>query len=126
MVDTNNLPQKECFFQRQNGPHHFTEFFGTMVLMWGVVATTDKRNPNMATIGALVVGFTVLVIGLCLGGPSGYSLNPARDFGPRILGVLVGTQGLFEGLYWLIPPVLVPCLGAICGGWLYDKFLMSE
>lgn len=102
------------------------EFFGTMILMWGVLAVSDSRNAGFGKFGAFVVGGIVLVIGLCLGGPSGYSINPARDLGPRIFGLLAGTQGLFDGLYWLIPPVLIPFISAPIAGYLYDLFFASE
>jgi glycerol uptake facilitator protein len=102
------------------------EFFGTMVLLWGVLAAFDDRNwgvQTKANLGALLVGFTVLAIGLSLGGPSGYSINPARDLGPRIFGAIVGTQGLFDGLYWLIPPVLIPLIAGPIGVFCYDWFI---
>ena len=104
----------------------FAEFFGTMVLLWGVLAAFDDRNwgvQTKANLGALLVGFTVLAIGLSLGGPSGYSINPARDLGPRIFGAIVGTQGLFDGLYWLIPPVLIPLIAGPIGVFCYDWFI---
>jgi len=102
------------------------EFFGTLVLMWGVLASSDRRNAALSKAGPFVVGGVVLVIGLCLGGPSGYAINPARDLGPRLFGLLAGTQGLFDGLYWLIPPVLVPFATAPLAGYLYDLFFASE
>jgi glycerol uptake facilitator protein len=102
------------------------EFFGTLVLMWGILGTNDRRNAALSKAGPFVVGGIVLVIGLCLGGPSGYSINPARDLGPRLFGLLAGTQGLFDGLYWLIPPVLIPFIAAPIAGYLYDLFFASE
>jgi len=102
------------------------EIFGTFILVWGISASGDLRNNGLKdNLGALIVGFSVLAVGLSLGGPSGYSINPARDLGPRILGLLVGTKGLFDGLYWLIPPVLAPLVAAPIGFWLYD-FLVSK
>jgi glycerol uptake facilitator protein len=77
-------------------------------------------------LGALLVGFTVLAVGLSLGGPSGYSINPARDLGPRIFALIVGTEGLFDGLYWLIPPVLVPLVAGPIGFVLYDLFISKN
>ncbi len=103
-----------------------TEFFATMVLMWSVLAMADKRNAGIAKGGVFVVSGVVLVIGLCLGGPSGYSLNPARDLAPRLFGALAGTEGLFEGWYWLVPPVLVPIVSCIVSTILYDALLNSE
>lgn len=103
------------------------EFFGTMMLMWGIAASGDSRNMGlMHNLGPFVVGFTVLAVGLSLGGPSGYSINPARDLGPRIFGALVGTKGLFDGIYWLIPPVLIPAIAGPIGFILYDLFVTAN
>lgn len=97
------------------------EFFGTMVLMWGILASGDNKNIGlMHNMGPFLVGGTVLAVGLSLGGPSGYSINPARDLGPRVFGMLVGTKGLFDGIYWLVPPVLIPAIAGPIGMWLYD------
>ena len=103
------------------------EFFGTMVLMWGIMASGDAKNMGLKdNLGVFVVGFTVLAVGLSLGGPSGYSINPARDLAPRIFGLLVGTKGLFDGLYWLIPPVLIPAIAGPIGIALYDAFVTKN
>jgi glycerol uptake facilitator protein len=97
-----------------------------MVLLWGVLAAFDESNWGVqikANLGPLLVGFTVLAVGLSLGGPSGYAINPARDFGPRLFGALIGTNGLFTGWYWLIPPVIVPAVSGAIGVLLYDFFI---
>jgi glycerol uptake facilitator protein len=100
------------------------EFFGTMVLLWGVLASGDAKNMGLKNnLGPFLVGFTVLAVGLSLGGPSGYSINPARDLGPRIFGLIVGTKDLFDGLYWLIPPVLIPAISGAIGIFVYDWFI---
>ncbi len=100
------------------------EVFGTAVLLWGVLASGDAKNlaPG-ANLGGLFVGFTVLAVGLCLGGPSGYAINPARDLGPRIFGLLVGTTDLFSGLYWLVAPILGSIVGGVVGVFTYDMFV---
>ncbi|MCR4405690.1 MAG: aquaporin family protein [Anaerolineae bacterium] len=101
-----------------------TEIFGTAVLLWGVLASGDTKNLGVgANLGPMVVALTVLAVGLCLGGPSGYSINPARDFGPRLFGLLVGTKGLFSGLYWLVAPIIGPLIGAVIGVFTYDWFV---
>lgn len=100
------------------------EFFGTMVLLWGVLASGDEKNMGLKNnMGPFLVAFTVVAVGLSLGGPSGYSINPARDLGPRIFGLLVGTKGLFDGIYWLVPPVLIPAIAGAVGVFLYDWFI---
>ncbi len=97
------------------------EIIATAALLWGVLAMIDDRNlgpkSNMAP---LLIGFVVLSVGLSLGGPSGYAINPARDLGPRIFGALVGTQGLFSGAYWIGPPVIGAIIGGILGAFAYD------
>lgn len=101
-----------------------TEIFGTAVLLWGVLATGDRRNLAVgANLGPLAVGLVVLAVGLCLGGPSGYAINPARDFGPRLFGAIVGTKGLFSGSYWIVAPILGPLIGGPIGALTYDWFI---
>ena len=103
------------------------ELFGTFVLTWGIAASGDLKNNGLKdNLGVFIVGFAVLAVGLSLGGPSGYSINPARDLGPRILGALVGTTGLFDGIYWLIVPVLVPAIAGPIGFWLYDVLVSKN
>jgi glycerol uptake facilitator protein len=83
------------------------EVIGTAVLLWGILGSGDMKNMGVGgNLGPFIVGGTVLAVGLSLGGPSGYSINPARDLGPRIFGALVGTTGLFDGMYWLLVPVI--------------------
>jgi glycerol uptake facilitator protein len=104
----------------------FAEFFGTMVLLWGVLAAFDDLNWGVHTktnLGPLLVGFTVFAVGMSLGGPSGYAINPARDFGPRLFGALAGTTGLFDGLYWLVIPVIIPAISGAVGVFVYDLFI---
>jgi glycerol uptake facilitator protein len=98
-----------------------TEVIGTAVLLWGILASGDLKNSGLKdNLGALIVGGTVLAVGLSLGGPSGYAINPARDFGPRLFGAIVGTQGLFANAYWFIAPILGPLVGGAIGVFLYD------
>jgi glycerol uptake facilitator protein len=101
------------------------EIFGTMVLMWGILASGDSKNTGlMHNLGPFLVGGTVLAVGLSLGGPSGYAINPARDFGPRLFGLVAGTQDLFTNGYWWIP-IVAPIIGAVLGIYIYDWFVTS-
>ena len=103
-----------------------TEIFGTMVLMWGILASGDSKNLGlMHNLGPFLVGGTVLAVGLSLGGPSGYAINPARDLGPRLFGLVVGTTGLFDGIYWLAAPIISVIIGGILGPIFYDWFVSA-
>jgi len=99
-----------------------TEIIGTAVLLWGILASGDPRNTGlMHNLGPFLVGGTVLAVGLSLGGPSGYAINPARDFGPRLFGLIVGTKDLFSNGYWIIP-IIAPIIGGVLGAFTYDWF----
>jgi glycerol uptake facilitator protein len=103
-----------------------TEIFGTAVLLWGILASGDAKNTGlMHNMGPFLVGGTVLAVGLSLGGPSGYAINPARDLGPRLFGLVSGTQGLFADGYWWIP-VVAPIVGGPIGIYLYDWFVSAN
>lgn len=100
--------------ERHTAGNLISEFIGTFVLLFGLSAIgatkfADGLNP-------LVVGALVLSIGLSLGGPTGYAINPARDLGPRIAHALlpIPNKGDSDWSYaWI--PVVGPILGGICG-----------
>ncbi len=101
---------------------YFAEILGTFVLVLGVYAIVDNvRNVGPgANMWPLMVGFLVLAIGLSLGGPTGYAINPARDFGPRLYASLfAGDGGAFTGLYFLVP-IIGPLIGGPLGALFYD------
>ncbi len=101
------------------------EIFGTAMLLWIVLGTTDMKNVGVTdwNLQPFMIGMGVAAIGFCIGGTSGYSINPARDLAPRIFGAIVGTEGLFDGLYWLLPPVTAPLIGGALGCLCYDWFV---
>jgi glycerol uptake facilitator protein len=69
----------------------------------------------------LLVGVLVLGIGLSLGGPTGYAINPARDLGPRIAHAILPIPGKGSSDWeysWI--PVIAPILGGIAGAGLYS------
>jgi glycerol uptake facilitator protein len=68
---------------RSVGYNLITEIIGTFILVMGA-SLMSKPEIKMGTLEALPVGLLVLAIGLSLGGPTGYAINPARDLGPRI------------------------------------------
>lgn len=104
-----------------------SEALGTAVLLWGVLSAFDDRNLGVGKFGPLIVGFAVLVVGTSIGGASGYAINPARDLAPRIFAAMIGSKGVFDGIYWAIAPILGPFIGGVFGVLTYDlcvtKFL---
>jgi glycerol uptake facilitator protein len=74
-------------------------------------------------LGALIVGLLVLAIGLSLGGPTGYAINPARDLGPRIAHALLPIPGKGPsdwGYAWI--PVVAPLIGAALAAVAFEAF----
>ena len=98
-----------------------TEIFGTIVLLMGVGALVGA----MGTTGLVpyLVGMLVWGIGLSLGGPTGYAINPARDLGPRIAHQILpipGKGGSDWGYGWI--PVVGPFIGGVIGALLWVAF----
>jgi glycerol uptake facilitator protein len=103
---------------RNTVPNFITEVIGTAMLLFGVLAIVTNAD------GALVplsVGFLVLAIGLSLGGPTGYAINPARDLGPRIAHAVLPIPGKGDSDFsygWI--PVVAPLVGGIIGAVLWS------
>ena len=107
---------------RNNFWNMVTEIVGTFVLVLGILAMTDSGNKGVALsgLGTLLVAFLVVGIGLSLGGPTGYAINPARDLSPRIIHAIfpVPGKGNSDWEYaWI--PVLGPLIGGALGALLY-------
>lgn len=117
---------------RNTVANFITEVIGTAMLVFGVVAivanaqqiqnAADVDLSAVFTFGIfpLIVGLLVFSIGLSLGGPTGYAINPARDLGPRIAHAVLpipGKGGSDWGYAWI--PVVAPLVGGVIGAWLY-------
>jgi glycerol uptake facilitator protein len=103
-----------------------TEGIGTFVLVFGVLALGANKAPNDTGLTPLLVGFLVWAIGLSLGGPTGYAINPARDLAPRIAHALLpipGKGGSDWGYSWV--PVAGPIAGGILGAFAYGLLLST-
>ena len=102
-----------------------TEIIGTAVLVLGVLAILTPKNLNPSFgwdvgLGPALVGVIVWAIGLSLGGPTGYAINPARDLGPRIAHAVlpIPGKGSSDWSYaWI--PVVGPVLGGVIAAFLY-------
>ncbi|OYQ67825.1 MIP/aquaporin family protein [Aerococcus sp. 1KP-2016] len=99
-----------------------TEIIGTAVLVIGVMALganqlADGLNP-------ILVGAIVAAVGLSLGGPTGYAINPARDLGPRIAHAFLPISGKGDSNWsyaWI--PIVGPIIGAVIAALLYNTVL---
>lgn len=102
------------------------EFVGTALLIGAILGITDTRNaPPPNGLVPVLVGLLVVAIGASFGYNSGYAINPARDFGPRLFTFLAGWGGevfTAANAWWWVP-IAGPILGGIAGGYAYDTFV---
>jgi glycerol uptake facilitator protein len=106
---------------RNTGYNLVTEIVGTFVLVLGAMAMS-KPAATLGTLDALPVGLLVLGIGLSLGGPTGYAINPARDLGPRIAHFILPIKNKRDsdwGYSWI--PVVGPIIGALIAVWVFKE-----
>jgi glycerol uptake facilitator len=113
---------------RNTALNFISEAIGTFVLMFAVFCIRGfsmtqggtTSSLNMAALGAIPVAFVVWVIGLSLGGTTGYAINPNRDLGPRIMHAILpipGKGGSDWGYSWI--PVVGPLVGAAIAALLF-------
>jgi glycerol uptake facilitator protein len=97
-----------------------TEIIGTFVLMFGVLAILANTGPIQSGLTPLLIGFLVWSIGLSLGAPTGYAINPARDLGPRLAHALLPIAGKGDSDWsysWV--PMVGPVIGGLLGAVAY-------
>jgi glycerol uptake facilitator protein len=104
-----------------------SEIIGTAALVMLVLAIIDARNTapgsNMAP---FIIGLAVVVIGMSLGALSGYAINPARDFGPRLASWVTGWSTAMKapnGDFYFWVPIIGPLVGGVIGAYVYDGFI---
>jgi glycerol uptake facilitator protein len=104
-----------------------SEIIGTGMLVMLVLAITDARNTAPgANMAPWIIGIAVVVIGMSLGALSGYAINPARDFGPRLASWFTGWSTAMKapnGDYYFWVPIVGPLLGGAIGAYVYDFFV---
>ena len=102
-----------------------TETVGTFVLVFGALAMSQPAS-SLGTLDALPVALLVLGIGLSLGGPTGYAINPARDLAPRIAHFILPmkNKGSSDWNYaWV--PVVGPLIGALLAAFLFSEIKLK-
>ncbi|MDF2610654.1 MAG: aquaporin [Lachnospiraceae bacterium] len=95
-----------------------TEIIGTFVLVFGILGLGQSKMAD--GLGTFAVGLLILIIGLSLGGPTGYAINPARDLGPRIAHAILpiaGKGGSDWQYAWI--PVIGPVIGGLLGAFVF-------
>jgi glycerol uptake facilitator protein len=103
-----------------------TEIIGTFVLVLGILAVLSPANLTQGSdwsrgLGPLLVGVIVWSIGLSLGGPTGYAINPARDLGPRLAHAVLPLPSKGDsdwGYAWV--PIVGPIIGGVLGALTYQ------
>jgi glycerol uptake facilitator protein len=120
---------------RSTAANFISEFIGTFVLLFGILAIganagalaagdVDLSIGYATALAPLLVGLLVVAIGLSLGGTTGYAINPARDLGPRIAHAVLpipGKGGSDWGYSWI--PVVAPILGGVAGALAFTLLL---
>ena len=117
---------------RRSVPNFIAEVIGTAILLFGILAIAANAQKLTAPSGLdlslvfsqgiqpILVGFLVWGIGLSLGGPTGYAINPARDLGPRLAHFLLPIAGKGKsdwGYAWI--PVIAPLIGGVLGAVMF-------
>lgn len=122
--------KQACFCTAPAIPNHFNNFLSetiaTFVLIFVIFniqgnGTLEDKPVGLGSIGAIPVAFLVWVIGLALGGTTGYAINPVRDLGPRIMHAIlpIPNKGSSNWSYsWV--PVVGPIVGAIIAALIFN------
>jgi glycerol uptake facilitator protein len=124
-----------AYFHGSMGGPFVDEAVGTALLIIGIFAVTDSRNmAPTSNLGPFIIGMIIFAVGTSFGANTGYAINPARDFGPRIFAWVAGFgQVAFPGTYnngagfqftdyfWV--PIIGPLFGGCVGAILYDFFI---
>ncbi|TWU72826.1 hypothetical protein ED733_001589 [Metarhizium rileyi] len=105
----------------------FSEFLASTLLQFVIFALADDDNVGAGPLLPLGLFFLVFGIGAGFGFETGYAINLARDFGPRLVTCMIGygSEVFSAGDYYFWIPIVAPFLGCLAGGGLYDLFLYT-
>lgn len=112
------------------GQQFVSEFVASALLLFVIFALKDESNLG-AALGSknwfpLCLFFLIYGIGACFGFETGYAINLARDFAPRVMAYAVGYEDVFRaGDYYFWVPIVASFTGCLFGGFLYDLFIYT-
>ncbi|MFA7565448.1 MAG: MIP/aquaporin family protein [Alkalispirochaeta sp.] len=112
---------------RHTGWNLLTEIVGTAMLLFGILGIGHTLGGAQglvqtvdAGVGPFITGFLIFSIGLSLGGPTGYAINPARDLGPRIAHAILPIKGKGSSDWgYSMVPVVGPIIGGVLGSFIW-------
>ncbi|KAK9721478.1 glycerol channel [Basidiobolus ranarum] len=112
----------------RNGNAFYTELLSTALLVMGIFASQEFQVADLAEFAPIFLGVLLMTIGICTGYLTSYSLNPARDLGPRIFTSIAGWgSGVWtEHNYYFWVPLAGPIAGALLGGVIYELFICTK
>ncbi|KAH0260101.1 aquaporin, partial [Aureobasidium melanogenum] len=105
----------------------FSEFIASALLMFLIFALKDDSNLGSGNLTPLGLFFIIFGIGACWGWETGYAINLARDFGPRLMSYFLGYghEVWSAGGYYFWIPMVSPFFGCTFGGFLYDLLMFT-
>lgn len=105
----------------------FSEFIASAILQFVIFAMADNSNIGAGPLMPLGLFFLIFGIGACFGWETGYAINLARDFGPRLVSYIFGygREVFSAGGYYFWIPIVAPFCGCVAGGGLYDLFIYT-
>jgi aquaglyceroporin related protein len=105
----------------------WAEVIETTILQFGIFALKDMSNVGAEKFLPLGLFFLIFGLGACFGFETGYAMNLARDFGPRLMSYMVGygPKVWTAGHYYFWVPIVAPFIGCTFGGFLYDVFIYT-
>jgi len=107
-------------FDVSQGTLFYDQALGTFILVMVIFAVTDDKNTSPGNAAPILIGLAACVVGLSYGVNGGGGINPARDLGPRLFGLMMFGSEAFAGqhmFFWI--PLVAPLVGGIVAAWTY-------
>ncbi|KAF4031042.1 Major intrinsic protein [Phytophthora infestans] len=131
-------PDKETMFRNfathpnpeiSNLTAFYTEALATGILLLCMYAITDQRNRSPGTVGTpFAFALMIMALGMSFGMNTGYAMNPARDFSPRLLTFFAGygSKVFTENSYYFLVPMFAPLIGGVFGAGAYEILVQVQ